>query len=134
MNQRDISILVEEAVRWVEAQRGIHRPGARAFSESETVEFSRFFDAQILDSTRIKAVPVIEEPGFLSALGEAGKRDLLLTFTRMAGITFEDTIVISQSQTPLRSQLSPLLFHELVHVVQYEILGVRGFMQRYIDG
>jgi hypothetical protein len=134
MNQEDISNLVEEAVRWVEAQRDIHRSGARSLSESERSEFSRFFEPKTLDHARIKAASVIEKPGFFSALSDPGKRDLLLTFTRMAGITFEDTIVISKSQMPLRSQLPPLLFHELVHVVQYEILGVRAFMERYVDG
>jgi hypothetical protein len=33
---------------------------------------------------------------------------------------------------PAEDRWLPLLFHELVHVVQYKVLGLEGFMQRYV--
>jgi hypothetical protein len=46
----------------------------------------------------------------------------------MAAITFVDTVV---SHEPLTDRL---LFHELVHVVQYQKLGVPGFSAKYVTG
>ena len=49
-------------------------------------------------------------------------------FAHMAAITFVDTIV---SHGPFTERL---LFHELVHVVQYEKLGLPEFSTRYVRG
>ena len=51
----------------------------------------------------------------------------------MAAITFVDTVVVNRRfvEEPVPVEL---LFHELVHVVQYEVLGVEEFTRRYVDG
>jgi hypothetical protein len=49
-------------------------------------------------------------------------------FAHMAAITFVDTVV---SHEPFSDRL---LFHELVHVVQYEKLGLEGFAATYVRG
>jgi uncharacterized protein YjaZ len=124
MNREDlVGFLIENGCRWVESQRDLHRSSARALSESERTELARFFEPETLNRARVKV-----------ALPDEAKTDLLLTFNRMAGITFENTILISKSQMPFRTQLLPLLFHELVHVVQYEVLGLHAFMERYVRG
>ena len=46
----------------------------------------------------------------------------------MAGITFQDVIVHIE---PLQMSL---LFHELVHAVQYKHLRLQGFAERYVRG
>jgi hypothetical protein len=46
----------------------------------------------------------------------------------MAGITFEDVVVHVEPLT------TSLLFHELVHAVQYKHLGLNGFAKRYVRG
>ena len=134
MDRDEISGLIEDAVRWIEAQRETYRQGARPLTDSEKAELGRFFDAQTLGRARVKVVQTVELPDFSSGLPDRAQTDLLMTFSRLVGITFKDTIVISKTQMPLRSQLLPLLFHELVHVVQYEVLGIHAFMERYILG
>jgi hypothetical protein len=52
----------------------------------------------------------------------------LPNFGLMAAITFVDTVV---SHEPFTDRL---LFHELVHVVQYENLGLEGFADKYVRG
>ena len=49
-------------------------------------------------------------------------------FAEMRAITFVDTIV---SHGPITTQT---LFHELVHVVQYDKLGLTEFAARYVKG
>ena len=50
----------------------------------------------------------------------------------MAGLTFQDTFFVSQLR-PIENLLA-LIFHELVHVVQYEILGVDELVKQYVHG
>ena len=57
-----------------------------------------------------------------------------LDFTTMEGITFVDTILVSDRKHPPDQPLAPLLFHELVHVVQYAMLGLPVFISRYVRG
>jgi hypothetical protein len=49
-------------------------------------------------------------------------------FARMAAITFVDTIV---SHEPFTNEL---LFHELVHVIQYEKFRLADFADKYVRG
>lgn len=128
-----LQFLIENGQAWVEAERDRFRPSARILTASEKAAFRPFFEAHILDIARIKRVTVVENPGFyrdLEAMGVPPPLD----FTAMEGITFVDTILISQRHHPHEPPSLPLLFHELVHVVQYEILGFPVFMDRYVWG
>ena len=78
-------------------------------------------------------VPVIENPGFYSEF-EDMEIPGILDFSFAAGITFKDTIVVSQRYLRHPSPPLALLFHELVHVVQYQVLGVQEFIESYIAG
>lgn len=126
-----ITFLVENAIHWVEEQRNIHRPHARALSDVEKDEFGFFFDPEILDIARIRSVPVVENPGFYSDIRDL-KPPQLLDFSAAAGITFKDTILIADRFVRTDSQARSVVFHELVHVVQYRALGLRGFISRYV--
>ena len=58
-----------------------------------------------------------------------------LDFRDMTGITFVDTIAISKRFLSKSAvALLELLFHEMVHVVQYSILGVERFVPEYVQG
>jgi hypothetical protein len=46
----------------------------------------------------------------------------------MVGITFQDVVVHVEPLT------TPLLFHELIHAVQYKHLGLSGFAKHYGHG
>jgi len=52
----------------------------------------------------------------------------LPNFAFMAAITFVGTVVSHETVT------DRLLFHELVHVVQYEKLGLSQFAAKYVSG
>ena len=123
--------LVEHAIQWVQSEREEHRPAARDLTEIEKSEFSPFFHSRILGIAKIKMVPCVRNPGFYLQLQDMAV-PRLLDFTQAAGITFKDTILVSQRYLTSHTQLGPLIFHELVHVVQYEVLGVTDFIERYV--
>ena len=52
----------------------------------------------------------------------------------MSAITFVDTILLATTYSMPADDQVPLLFHELVHVVQYTELGVDEFVKRYVRG
>ena len=121
------------AENWIRTQRDYYRNSARNLSSSEIELVSAFFSENILTIARIQNVRKIENPMFYADL-EAQGISMPFDFTTMAGITFIDTILISDTEDPT-DQLPPsLLFHELVHVVQYDILGVRVFTELYVRG
>jgi hypothetical protein len=69
----------------------------------------------------------VGNPPFYEELVQMGfDRGSLPDFDVMAAITFVDTIV---SHEPFTKEL---LFHELVHVAQYEKLGLADFAAKYV--
>ena len=126
-----LKFFIENGIRWVESQRDVYRPSARDLTETERSVLAPFFDTNTLNLAKIKMVPVIENPGFYSELEDMGI-PVILDFSFAAGITFKDTIVVSRPYLRQPSPATALIFHELVHVVQYQILGVREFIERYI--
>jgi hypothetical protein len=120
-----------QAREWILAQRTEHRPRAEPILASACPFLEPFFGSDVLDRARCRAVPRIEDPPFLTEAVALGVPQTI-DFTQMAGITFQDTILLSQAQ-PIANPIG-LLFHELVHVVQYDALGVGEFARQYVLG
>jgi hypothetical protein len=76
-------------------------------------------------------VEQIPNPGFHKDLPAMGLQ-IPMDLGQMQGITFIDTVLLSKRFQS--SWVPSLYFHELVHVVQYSVLGSTKFMQRYIRG
>lgn len=88
-----------------------------------------FFPAEILDGTRLVLLDGerIQDPPFYGKARMMGFKNLP-SFADTAAVTFVD-VIVSQEEFA-----NSLLFHELVHVVQYEELGTREFACRYVNG
>ncbi|MBZ5507933.1 MAG: hypothetical protein LAO78_20925 [Acidobacteriia bacterium] len=102
---------------------------AEPLTEAQRNAMQAYFPTQVLDSARLcmlrdKRVP---NPSMYSMAKLMGFRNLP-DFSEMAAITYVDVIVSHQEFT------DALLFHELVHVVQYTQLGVKEFAVRYMSG
>lgn len=91
-----------------------------------------YFHPETLELVLIVRVPRIENPAFYGTL-LTSRFPRLLDFRKASGITFIDTILLSEKHTDVKPDL-PLLFHEIVHVVQYRLLGVSEFTRRYVSG
>jgi hypothetical protein len=127
-----LSQLSEQTHQWIELQRSVHWQRARPLSASERASMADFYSAPLLASVRVRPRQPIENPPFywraLDALQKMGIQTKF-SLTGAAGITFVDCIVLPQADFP-----ADLLFHELVHVVQYRVLGTRAFAERYVNG
>ena len=125
-----LQALVEHGTQWLQAQSAAFRPTALPLSASERDRFSSFFERETLDIARFARTAQIENPEFYAAFTEPGLPPPL-DFSQMDGITFIDTVVIANTGWP---PSEALLFHELIHVAQYRLLGVHEFARRYVNG
>jgi hypothetical protein len=126
-----LDYFVVEGEQWIQEQRTLHYPTAKSLQPDQRTALDPFFSKAVLDCARFAVVDQIPNPGFYKNLQAMGQ-PIPLDFGQMHGITFIDTVLLSRRFQPYWSP--SLYFHELVHVVQYSILGTAKFMQRYIRG
>jgi hypothetical protein len=130
--QRWVPAIASQAHDWIEQQHSLHLPEARPLTDSERDALARHFSAEILALARVAFVEKIQNPPFLAPLVEHlslfGKQ-VHFDFSHSAGITFGECILIAGRDLPV-----DLLFHEMVHVEQYRLLGIPGFSRAYVQG
>jgi len=121
---------VEQATEWVASyiadQRSSFTKKAQPIRRELVNRLQRFFPKDILSGVHVVRGRAAEPP-FYPQLRTLGIRNAP-PFSDMAGITFQDVVVHAEPLT------AALLFHELVHAVQYKHLGLTGFAERYVRG
>jgi hypothetical protein len=113
-----------KALRWVNDVIEQHRPESRSL---ESLHFRRLQDhvpIEIVRATRIVPVEQMPRPPLerwnLHKISES-------SFVNAAGLTLDDMVFVHTGQLCNES----LMFHELVHVIQWSILGRSRFMALY---
>lgn len=114
------------AASYIARQRRRFLLSSVGLSDSQRSRLSPFFPSQLLDTVTVAKGTVPPPPLYpvLRKLGLSAVPDL----STIAGITFVDVIVHGERLS------DALLFHELVHVVQYEVLGLKQFAEKYVRG
>ncbi len=126
-----IEWVINEVAAYIERQRQTYRLRAVPLDRNQNTTMQSFFPESTLDSARdvVLVGELVSNPPFYGELMKMGfEAGSLPDFALMAAITFVDTVV---SHEPFTDRL---LFHELVHVVQYEKLGLTEFAARYVRG
>ncbi len=127
-----LSYLITEGSTWILSQREILRPTAATLSDDYRERYALYFRPETLDKATYQLVDRIENPGFYSELTKQGM-DIPLDFSKMDGITFVDTISVVRHKLQ-KLDLTRLLFHECVHVAQYDYLSPETFISQYVHG
>jgi hypothetical protein len=131
LTDAQIAWVIQQVAAYIERQRRTYRGRAVELDRDQMSAMQRFFPTSALDSTRhvVLVGERVGNPAFYGELIRMGfEADSLPDFELMAAITFVDTVV---SHGPLTERA---LFHELVHVVQYEKLGFAEFAAKYVRG
>ncbi len=120
------ALLAAWVADYISEQRDIFLAKARPITLEHRKLLQPFFPVAILDNVQVVRGRA-SEPSFYAQLRamEIGNAP---AFSQMAGITFQDVVVHVDRLT------EDLLFHELVHAVQYKHLGLHGFAERYVRG
>lgn len=113
---------------YIVAQRNRLGPYSAPLSAEQRAAVAPYFSPEVLASTRLFVaadLPIPEVP-FRAALRQCGLH--IPGTSTIAAITFDHLIAAREGLYP------PLLFHELIHVVQYRLLGVGLFARQYVAG
>jgi hypothetical protein len=128
--QAELAGLVAEAVAWIQQQRDKYHPLSDPLSELVKVKLRPFFPAEILDRLRIKRVSLTGEtipyPPFYERVRAGGSR-VVPDAAHMTAIPFLDVALFNREPT-LRT-----VFHTLVHVTQFTVVGLERVMNGYFQ-
>ena len=126
--QAELAGLVAEAVAWMEQQREKHYGLSNLLSEAVKVKLGPFFPPEILNCLRIRDLSHTEEtipyPPFYERVRAGGAR-VVPEAAHMTAIPFLDVALFNREPT-LRT-----VFHTLVHVTQFSVLGLARVMKGY---
>ena len=126
-----VDSVMRQVAEYIAVQHRTYHHRAMALDRNQKEAMEPFFPASTLDSARVLVLSserVCNPPFYAELLHMGFDRAILPDFTDMAAITFVDTVVSHVGFT------DRLLFHELVHVVQYQKLGLEGFAVKYVNG
>lgn len=124
--EQQIVQLAKWVAEYIAEQRAAFLDRAHPITLAHKKLLQPFFPDDVLENVRVVRGRA-SEPKFYMQLRMLGIRNAP-AFSEMAGITFQDVVVHVE---PLNDTL---LFHELVHAVQYKHLGLHGFAERYVRG
>jgi hypothetical protein len=117
LSESQIEGLIQRVAGYIESQCHNYRSKAAPLNTNQRAVMAPFFPQSVLDSTRVVVLAPerVSNPGFYADLVAMGfEPGSLPDFAHMAAITFMDTVVFHE---PIANRL---LFHERVHVVQYD--------------
>ena len=117
-------------VAWINSRRRRYRRHGTPLSAAERFTLDPFFEPALLDTIRVCRIPQIE-PGLPRGLIRLLRLPASVDISSASGMAFVDAIVIAEDRK--RPPMS-LLFHELVHCVQYRALGTHRFLRCYLHG
>ena len=111
---------------WIDQTLQQHANVATPVSRSPSKRLQDHYPDALLERARVVAVRRVPFPP-VSQLGLAEFR--AMETMPLAGVTYKDTFFVCKGQ-----QTDSLYFHELVHVVQWDRLGVDNFLLAYAVG
>lgn len=121
-----LSGMVED---FILSSRKTYGASAMPLTAGQRSSMQPFFPAEILDQARLLWLQGerVQDPPFYGMARMLGFKNLP-SFANTSAVTFVDVIVSHEEFT------DELLFHELVHAVQYAQLGTKEFASRYVNG
>ena len=125
-----VAFLADNAGAWIKEQRDRYVGTSKPLPDTTRAALRGYFEPETLDRARVGHAPVIDNPPFYSEFAAAGKA-IPLDFSAWAGITFGDVIMITDAGDSA-SMPNSIVFHEMVHLVQFQALGIDEFARRYV--
>jgi len=112
---------------WIQDALAAHEGKARTVASCGFQRLPNYFNAETLISSKVVLVDRLPVPP-LSAMGLSQFAE----FERgdFNGITYLDTFFLKFAFATDES----IHFHELIHVIQWRVLGMKDFLRAYTDG
>jgi hypothetical protein len=127
MTPQKLQSAFPEVMGWIHQTLATYDKAAQPVASRKFARLPQYFGQTQLEATKVVAVDRVPVPP-LSSIGltqfkefERGDYD---------GITNLDTIFLKR----VHASVEELYFHELIHVVQWRLLGPERFLALYADG
>ena len=128
------ALAVIPAFVWVQSRRREYRAIGRALNAEEHAALAPYFNADLLARVRIAEVDRITDSFLVRWLRGAGWSRVPGGLEWVFGMAFVDVVALRAAAAHREQRRMPLLFHELVHIAQYQRRGTYGFLFRYLRG
>lgn len=127
MTEQEFRVAYPVIAGWIQKTLAEYASVARSVASLGFSRLSQYYDPALLTSSKMVMVSHVPMPPLL-AMG----LDRFKDFEQMdaGGITYLDTYFVRDDH----AQVESLHFHELVHVIQWRLLGPEKFLMRYADG
>jgi hypothetical protein len=129
LSEAEITHLVQLSIEFASQQRDRFFPRSAPLSP-ETMEIMRpFFPAEVLTSARIVILENerLSNPSFVAELKQRGL-PVSFDMSHIHAAAYFDVIIFQSAFT------NRVLFHNLVHLVQYRAMGVDRWVEVYVRG
>jgi hypothetical protein len=127
MTEQEFRTIYPLIFDWIQRTLAHHSPAARPVASLGFNRLPLYYDRSTLATAKVIPVPKVPVPPLskmgLKRFGDFEQMDL-------AGITYLDTYFVRADHIHSES----LHFHELVHVIQWRLLGPEKFLALYADG
>ena len=128
--EQQLAALIAEMVAWTRSEREKHYPRGQPLTENERNKLTGFFSPEILESFRTRDLSQVPEtipyPPFYEKVRAGGTR-MVPDAAHMTAMPFIDVALFNRPPT-LRT-----IFHTLVHVTQYAVVGFERVMRGYFE-
>jgi hypothetical protein len=126
--EEQIARAIQYVGAYLRQQRDYYFPVALPLSNQHKASMGPYFSAALLDRVRIVELKGqrVSSPWFYAEARALGF-DHLPALTHMDSVTYLDVVVFNEMLTE-RS-----LFHGLVHAVQFDVLGVERYTERFVQ-
>jgi len=127
MAPEEFQKLFPQVIGWIRQTLTAHSGQARALSSLGFPRLPQYFSEDLLAATKVVVIDRVPMPP-LSSLGLSQFAD----FERgdFEGVTYLDTFFVKRRS----AEAERLYFHELIHVLQWQILGPEAFLATYAAG
>ena len=122
------------AFAWVRSRRRQYRAIGRALNTDEHAALAPYFAADLLACVRVAEVDRIADSFVVRWLRAAGWSRVPGSLEWVFGMAFVDVVALRAAAAHREQRRMPLLFHELVHIAQYQRRGTYAFLFRYLRG
>ena len=125
--EQELAAIIQEVIANVRKREQSYLPRATPLSGGQKSAMQPFFPLSMLDEVRVLELKDerVPNPPYHERATKRGYR-LMLDFRHMPDITHPHLIIFQEGISPR------LLFHALVHVMQYAVLGLEHYLDLYV--
>ena len=127
ISEDELAATITEVIENARKREETYLPRGVLLSPEQKHYVRGFFPDRLLDAVKVLELEDerVPNPPYQERARKRGYR-LMLDFAHMAEITHPRLIIFQEQMTPRQ------LFHALVHVLQYEVLGRERYLELYV--